>query len=267
MPDLGRDIDGLAARMRELGVWLEAQEGLVPEREVFSAPPFGYASVSLDTESLSPAASFNHNRICVCGTAGGLTHEGFQQLVGRFASRGVPRFFVWLSPGPGIERVREWLTAPGFKRVPWTRYPTLLLTEVAAPRRPHGFDIRTVGIAAFAAAKTALGESVFEGYARTLGKPGFQHFIAYDGPRPVAAAVLVKFGDIGYLTYAGTIESDRRRGAQSALIAHRVAAAREQGCTHIVSQTLTMLEHSYSNLQRAGFHEVYEQEVYEFASG
>jgi hypothetical protein len=253
--------------MRELGVWLEAQEGLVPEHEVFSAPPFGHASVSLDPDSVSPAASRNHNRICLCATAGGLTREGFDELRGRFARRGVRRFFVWLSPGPGIELVREWLAMSGSRRVPWTRYPTMMLREPAAPQRRADFDVRTIGVAGFAAAKTALRDAVFEGYARTLGKPGFQHFIAYDGARPIAVAALVKFGDIGYLTYAGTIESERGRGAQSALIAHRVAAAREQGCTHIVSQTLTMLEHSFANLQRAGFREVYEQEVYEFVSG
>jgi GNAT superfamily N-acetyltransferase len=252
--------------MRELGVWLEEQEGLVAEREAFSAPPFGCASISLDPRSVSPAASFNHNRICVGGTDGGLTREGLDELLGRFAQRGVRRCFVWLSPGPGIAQVREWLAAAACKRVSWTRYPTMMLTE-PAPARPHDFDVRTVGVADFAAAKTALGESVFEGYARTLGKPGFQHFIARDGERPIACAALVKFGDIGYLTYAGTVESDRGRGAQSALIAHRVAAARAMGCEHIVSQTLTLLEHSFANLRRAGFREVYEQEVYEFASG
>jgi hypothetical protein len=42
-----------------------------------------------------------------------------------------------------------------------------------------------------------------------------------------------------------------------------VAAAQAMGCTHIVSQTLTMLEDSFANLQRCGFREVYEQEVFE----
>ncbi len=261
------DIHLLAARMRELGWWLESQEGIVPEREQCSGPPFGNASLSLDPRSTSPAASFNHNRICLCGTDGGLTREGFDELISRFARRGIPRFFVWLSPGPGAELVREWLRAPPFERVPWTRYPTLLLKEPAQAVRPHGPEIHSVDRAAFEAAQTQLGDAVFEGYSRTLGQPGFQHFIACDHERPIAAAALVKFGDIGYLTYAGTVEKYRARGAQSALIAHRVAAARELGCGQIVSQTLTMLAHSFANLQRAGFREVYEQEVYEFASG
>jgi hypothetical protein len=31
-----------------------------------------------------------------------------------------------------------------------------------------------------------------------------------------------------------------------------------------VSETLYMLEHSYRNLQRAGFEEIYEKEVYQW---
>ena len=69
---------------------------------------------------------------------------------------------------------------------------------------------------------------------------------------------------LGYLTFAGTVKSERRRGAQSALIAHRVAVAQALGCTRIVSRTLTMLEDSLANLQRGGFREVFEQEVYEY---
>jgi len=103
-----------------------------------------------------------------------------------------------------------------------------------------------------------------EGYEHTLGKPGFHHYLLFDEGRPIALAALVKFGEIGYLTYAGTIERERRRGAQCALIRHRVAAAQSMGCTHIVSQTLTMLEHSFANLQRCGFREVYEQQVFEY---
>jgi hypothetical protein len=73
----------------------------------------------------------------------------------------------------------------------------------------------------------------------------------------------VKFNELGYLTYASTAAADRRRGAQLALIAHRIEVARSLGCAQVVSQTLTMLEHSFANLQRSGFREVYEQEVYE----
>ena len=118
-----------------------------------------------------------------------------------------------------------------------------MVFSAAAQKMPDtSFEIRQIGTAEFEAARIALGDSVMDGYARTLGKPDFHHYLLFDAGRPIALAALVKFGEIGYLTYAGTVEPERRRGAQSALIAHRVAAAQSMGCTHIVSQTLTMLE-------------------------
>ena len=42
--------------------------------------------------------------------------------------------------------------------------------------------------------------------------------------------------------------------------------AEQIGCSIMVSETLYMLEHSYRNLQRAGFQEVYEKEVYEWSA-
>jgi hypothetical protein len=43
-----------------------------------------------------------------------------------------------------------------------------------------------------------------------------------------------------------------------------VAQAEQLGCALLVSETLHMLEHSYRNLQRAGFEEVYDKDVYEW---
>jgi len=253
-----------AWRMRELASWLESQECDPAERHEFDRAPQGRVFITLDPGSTAPAASFNRNRIYLCGADGGLTQSGLNEHLGIFEARGIPRVFAWLSPGPDLDRVREWLRSLSFSKVPWTRYPTMLLAADPEPVRPHSFEIRQVTAADFIAARAALGDAVMDGYADTVGKPGFLHYVLLDHARPIALAALVKFGEIGYLTYAGTIERERGRGAQCALIRHRVAAAQSMGCTHIVSQTLTMLEHSFANLQRCGFREVYEQEVFEY---
>jgi N-acetylglutamate synthase-like GNAT family acetyltransferase len=88
--------------------------------------------------------------------------------------------------------------------------------------------------------------------------------MAFDGSRPVAIAMLCVFEDLGYLTSATTTESHRQRGAQQALIAKRLERAAEAGCAMLVSETLYMIEHSWRNLQRAGFQEAYENEVFEW---
>ena len=262
----GVDAQALALRMHELTFWLESQEDLVPERHSFDSAPFGRSRVCIDPASVAPAASLNRNRIQLHGAEGGLTKPGLSGLVEKFEARGVRRFFAWLSPGPGADDVRTWMRELSFTQVKWTRYPTMLLTSPQSPR-DHGFEIRSVGTEAVGRVRAVLGDTLMEGYLRTVGNPGFTHYLLFDAGVPIAAAALVKFGDIAYLTYAGTIESQRRRGAQSALIAHRVAAAQALGCRYIVSQTLTMLEDSFANLQRCGFREVYEQEAWEYCSG
>ena len=114
------------------------------------------------------------------------------------------------------------------------------------------------------AARDHLGETLWPEFARSAGKEGFFHYMAFDGGRPVAIAALCVFEDLGYLMAAATAESHRRRGAQQALIARRVERAEQIGCSIMVSETLYMLEHSYRNLQRAGFQQAYEKEVYEW---
>ena len=89
--------------------------------------------------------------------------------------------------------------------------------------------------------------------------------MAFDGARPVAIAALAVFEDLGYLFAAATKESDRKRGAQQALIAKRIERAQQSGCAVVVSETLSILEHSLRNLQRPGFREIYEKEVYEWS--
>lgn len=232
-------------------------------RHQFDRSPFGLAEVWVDPASTEPAASYNRNRIILCGSDGGLTLDGLKQLIGLFEAQNVDRFFVWLSPGPDLELIREWLGALAFVKVPWTRYPTLLHDGQTAVPAPNHLTVREVGADEVDSARSSLGEAMMEGYTESVGINGFHHYMAFDSGRPIAVAALVQFEDIGYLTYAGTAESDRRRGAQSALIAHRVEQARALGCAHIVSQTLTMLTDSLANLQRAGFHEIYEQEVFE----
>ena len=101
-------------------------------------------------------------------------------------------------------------------------------------------------------------------YARSAGKQSFFHYMAFDANRPVAIAALCIFENLGYLMAAATAESHRQRGAQQALIASRVEKAEQIGCSALVSETLYMLQHSYRNLQRVGFQEAYEKEVFEW---
>lgn len=257
------DVESIALELHRARPWLE-QLDPHPDRmrQQFDGPPFGCAQVTVDPPSTEPAASLNRNRIYLCGRAGGLSYEGLVALIDLFKAKDVKRAFLWLSPGPDIETVREWVQALGLVKVSWTRYPTLLRAP-GAISSSSPFEIRRVDRDEVSAARERFGFVTMTGFEESVGRDGFYHYMAFDAGRPVASAALACFGDIGYLTYALTSEPDRRRGAQQALIARRIKDAADLGCVHVISQTLTMLRSSFSNLQRCGFREIYEQDVYE----
>jgi len=253
----------LASTMKRLTVWLDRNcqaESFV--QRCHDGAPFGGAYVTIDPTQQGPTASFNWNRIRLCGAEPGLTEEGLAQLCEQFTAAGVQRYFVWVSPGPEMDTIRGWLTARGLARVPWTGYPTLYRASLAPATFDTALEIREVGPAEIARARAALGDTMWDAYEISAGKDGFFHFMAFDAGRPVATAALAVFEGLGYLGFAQTAEADRQRGAQQALIARRIEKARAIGCTALVVETLTMLEHSLRNLERAGFEQVYEKEVY-----
>jgi hypothetical protein len=259
------DKSALALQMKRLTIRLDRccqPETLV--REQFSGPPFGGSYLTIDPDRQGPFASSNYNRVHMCGREPGLQPDGIGRLVERFTNAGVKRFFVWLSPGPEMQVVRGWLEAGGFSRIRRTGYPTLYRRSTASAQCTTDLQVREVTPEEIAGARDRLGDTLWPEYARSAGNEGFFHFMAFDGARPVAIASLCAFERLGYLMAASTATGDRKRGAQQALIAARIARAAQIDCSALASETLHMLEHSYRNLQRAGFEEVYEKEVYEW---
>jgi GNAT superfamily N-acetyltransferase len=255
----------LSLKLKRLIPWLDdrCQPHSLTRRQ-FNGAPFGGCYLTIDPGRQGSAASGNLNRVYLCGTETGLRPDGLDRLIELFATEGVKRFFVWLSPGPDIDVVRRWLDERGLSRVRWTGYPTLCRDGHSPVQFRTDLEIREVSAAEIEATGEQLGDTLWPEYARSVGNENFFHYMAFDGKLPVAIAALCVFEDLGYLMAASTAESHRKRGAQQALIARRIERAEQIGCSILVSETLTMLQHSYRNLQRAGFREVYEKEVYEW---
>ena len=92
--------------------------------------------------------------------------------------------------------------------------------------------------------------------AALVGREGWRHYLAWDGPDPVACAAMHHHDDVATLTFAATRPAARRRGAQSALIARRLRDAAAIGCRWVQSETDEPLpgkpNPSTSNLERFG---------------
>lgn len=92
--------------------------------------------------------------------------------------------------------------------------------------------------------------------AATVGRPGWLHYLAYDGEMPAACGAMFVMAGVATLTFAATRPECRQRGAQTALIARRIRDARDLGLDWIVTETDEELPHrpnpSYRNVERAG---------------
>jgi GNAT superfamily N-acetyltransferase len=84
-----------------------------------------------------------------------------------------------------------------------------------------------------------------------LGEPGWSLFLGRVDGRPAAAAVLYLRDGFGYLADATTDPALRGCGLHSALLAHRLRHAAEQGAAY-VSSGATFLSGSHRNMARAG---------------
>ena len=99
--------------------------------------------------------------------------------------------------------------------------------------------------------------------ARCAGRAGWSYYLALDRGRAVAAAAMFVDGDLAWLGKAGTIESDRGRGAQSALLSARVRDGLGTGVRTFAMETgpdwPDRPRGSLRNAARAGFRPAYER--------
>jgi GNAT superfamily N-acetyltransferase len=213
------------------------------------------------------------NRALGLGLAAPATEADLDEIEAFFADRGLA-YGVPLTPDAQPAALPRWLEARGFQRgYAWTKFSrgaepasdldhlletTLRVEEVAAGRAGVFADVFLQAYGAPEVTRPAL--------ERVPGTAGWRCFVAFDGDEPAATGALFVAGNVGWLGAAGTLPEYRRRGAQGALLAARIAAGREAGCETLVTETGEPIDGkpggSYRNLVRAGFEPVYVRQNY-----
>ena len=219
--------------------------------------PFG-AAIAL---WMSKVDDVVFNRVIGLGLDGPPDTKVIEEIVSTYERAMVPRFLVQLAPlvtlGPTLDAV----TGLGFARLDnWVRLvrdvaspgpvPTHLRVEVIEPDRAGLF-------AATVCAGFGMGQEIAPLVEGVVGLGGWHCYLAYDGDRPVASAVMVVDNRIAWLGFASTLPEARGRGAQSSLIARRILDARTAGCEFCCAETDAQTPErqapSYRNVMRAGF--------------
>ena len=180
------------------------------------------------------------NRVIGLGVAEPAGEALVDQVVDLYRAAGVPPA-VQLSPGAQPPELGAWLAARGLHPDDhWIK----LVRGVEPPLEPVT-DLRVERIGPAQAPAFAATFGVVFGLPDPLrvwiecsvGRPGWQHYLAFDGDQPVATGALFVYEQIGWLGVAATLRSHRRRGAQSALIARRIRDAAALGCRRLTVET------------------------------
>lgn len=205
------------------------------------------------------------NRLIGCGLERAASNEEISGAVARLRETGVRNYGVQLSPAAQPGMLPDWLAASGLaSRDRWAK-----MYRAAEPAIPIQTDLRITEAGSEDAAAFAMVTTTAFGMpaawrswiASTVGRPGWRHYLAWNGGEPVAGGALFVVKDVGWLGIAGTLPAARRHGAQSALLARRIEDGRQAGCRWLVTETaedtLERPNPSYRNTVRAGFQLAY----------
>jgi hypothetical protein len=217
----------------------------------------------------SAVAMVLYNRAFAFGLDQPVDEAALERVIDLFDRRGP--FAIQPSPAARPAEIGRWLEARGMvARSHWVKW----IRDARPLPVTHG-ELRIERVAAAQVEPfVAIAAEVFrhEGPLRewiplVIGRPGWRHYLAWDGATPIGVAALHVADGAGWLGWGGTLAAHRGRGAQSALIAGRVHDAIELGCRWIVSETSDDLPEkpnpSFRNLARAGFHLLYRRPSWE----
>jgi GNAT superfamily N-acetyltransferase len=187
-----------------------------------------------------------------------------EEIVARYRRLGIRPWFE-LAPHPDFDRLASALTDAGAAQTGF--FTALYGPAEPAAGRDTGVSVRAarpgeeVGAARVLLEGLGAPEEAFESGSASLVATGARFYVADLDGQPAAAAALFVTRNVGCLASAATLPAFRGRGAQSALIRARIAAAHAAGCDLVVSLA-AFGSASQRNLERAGLRIAYTKAIW-----
>jgi hypothetical protein len=167
---------------------------------------------------------------------------------------------IAVSPGAASADLAELLSAHGFRHTDFLPIFVRLAQDLS-PSAPAGLEVKRVS----AAELETFAEVYLRGWqieewlaphlrsyiAHWPKQRGYELYMAIEQRTPIAVAVLFVDREVCYLADAATLPEHRNRGAQAALIAARIARAKELDALLVLGQA-EFGSSSQRNLERAG---------------
>jgi hypothetical protein len=218
--------------------------------------------------ALHGANDFMMSRAFGLGLGPPATPAGVDELLRWFSTHEVGRFLVHAHPQARPAELRDWLAAQGLRRhrawMKFGRGPDRVVRPASDLRVERaGAEHRAVfaDIAESAFHMPAASRPLLE---LLVGLKGFTSFVSLAGETPAGIGTLFVADGVGWLGFGATKPEFRGRGGQAAVLAARLEAAYDLGCRLVVTETGEAVpgdpQHSYKNILKAGFRELYLRE-------
>jgi GNAT superfamily N-acetyltransferase len=208
------------------------------------------------------------NRVLGIGSDYPPTLEQLIDIRKIYENAGGGRFFLHVIPdriGPdyadllheaGYEKYRGWM-----KFVRGTGEVRPVTTDLTITRvGPENAD----DFASIVSAAFDFGAHFRPAIAALANSPDWYLYMSFSGEVPAGTGGLYMKDGVAYLDFGATHPDFRRRGGQTGVLNTRIRAALDAGCTSIVTMTGEAVpgdeQHSYRNIQRAGFEKAYLRE-------
>lgn len=219
------------------------------------------------TALIAPSIPVSYfNRVIGLGVDQPARDSDLDAIAAAFRSAGVRNWWVHLSPLAQATSLEQQLRARGYTLPPRKAWAKFVRPAHGAPPVSTALTLRPAttadadAIGEIACSAFGMPAALAPWFAALVGRAGWQFFVACDGPRAVATGALYLRDGIGWLGIGATLGDCRRRGAQSALLAARIAAAQASGCSLVVTETGEPVgdeaNPSLANIRRAGFTQV-----------
>jgi hypothetical protein len=213
------------------------------------------------------------NRALALGFDVPLTESCLQQLMRTYETAGVSEMLIQWSPAATPAQAGDLFERYGFR----------LLSRMAKVWRdarapidahvlPDAIDVVQIGPDEASTYERIVAKPLgvpagFEaGITSTIGLRGWRHYLARRNGMPVAGAASYQDGQYAWFGLAATLECERGKGAQTALLSRRLADAASEGCRWATADTLAETpsrpNQSYRNMLRLGFNDLYSRPNY-----
>lgn len=206
------------------------------------------------------------NRVLAPGVRSPWSAQDLDHALEWLRRHAADRWAVQMSPGAQPSEIRDWATSRHLEPVgngwaKWYRpasqavsWPSERELEVCTVGPDRGGEFGRVVQQGF-----GLPESTIPWFAALPGRPGWRTYLAFRGRRGVAAGAMFIDGRWAWLGVDATLEEARGQGAQSGIIARRIADGITAGVIGFTAETANAsvgheASHaSFRNYRRAGF--------------